>query len=137
MIGWFLIGIDKLVYPSSGGLQFGGIFKQEPVLRDLQQNFPWSRAVWARLIQKLGDAGAKVIVFDLVFAAESDGDAETEAGAWKNISDRVVIGYNINWTKTDQRNFVELQLPNPDVIAAHGTNSPVEDDRIGIRQCLG
>jgi adenylate cyclase len=96
----------------------------------LQQNFPWSRAVWARLIQKLGDAGAKVIVFDLVFAAPGPGDAELKQ-AMEKYGDRVVIGYNINWTKTDQRNFVELQLPNPDIITARGSNSPVEDRRLG------
>ena len=44
------------------------------MLKDLQNNFPWSRAVWARLIEKLSDAGAKVIVFDLVFASQNDGD---------------------------------------------------------------
>ena len=123
-----LIGIDKLVYdPADFGAQE---YQQEPTLALLQQNFPWSRAVWARLVQKLGDAGAKVIVFDLVFAAPGPGDAELKQ-ALEKYGDRVVIGYNINWTKTDQRNFVELQLPNPDVITTQGSNSPVEDPRLG------
>src|SRR5262249_52822682 len=59
-----LIGIDKPVYLSDFSDEE---LRAEPVLKSLQENFPWSRAVWARLIQKLGDAGAKVIVFDLVF----------------------------------------------------------------------
>jgi adenylate cyclase len=123
-----LIGIDKLVYdPADFSPEE---YQQEPTLALLQQNFPWSRAVWGRLIQKLGDAGAKVIVFDLVFAAAGPGDAELKQ-AIEKYRDRVVIGYNINWTKTDQRNYVELQLPNADVITAHGTNSPVEDLSLG------
>jgi len=42
-------------------------------LRD-KPPWPWSRAVHARLIEKLCDAGAKVIAIDLVFAAELEGD---------------------------------------------------------------
>src|ERR1017187_7311063 len=53
-----LIGIDKPVYSSDFS---DAELQREPVLRDLQRNFPWSRAVWARLIEKLDDAGAKVI----------------------------------------------------------------------------
>jgi adenylate cyclase len=123
-----LIGIDKLVYDPADFSSKD--YEEEPVLPLLQQNFPWSRAVWARLIQKLGDAGARVIVFDLVFAAPGPGDAELKQ-ALEKYGDRVVIGYNINWTKTDQRNYVELQLPNPDVFTAQGTNSPVEDPHLG------
>ena len=94
-----LIGIDKLVYdPADFSPQE---YQQEPTLALLQQNFPWSRAVWARLVQKLGDAGAKVIVFDLVFAAPGQGDAELQQ-ALEKYKDRVVIGYNINWTKVMQ-----------------------------------
>ena len=123
-----LIGIDKLVYdPADFSPEE---YRQEPSLALLQQNFPWSRAVWARLVQKLGDAGAKVIVFDLVFAAPGPGDAELKQ-ALEKYSDRIVLGYNINWTKTDQRDFVELQLPNPEVFDARGSKSPVEDPRIG------
>jgi len=123
-----LIGIDKLVYdPADFSPEE---YQQEPALALLQQNFPWSRAVWARLVQKLGDAGAKVIAFDLVFAAPGPGDAELKE-ALEKYGDRVVIGYNINWTKTDQRTFVELQLPNPDVLAARGSSSPVEDPHLG------
>src|SRR5690606_9919596 len=56
-----LIGIDKPVYTSEFS---DGDLQREPVLRHLQNNFPWSREVWARLIEKLGDAGAKVIIID-------------------------------------------------------------------------
>lgn len=123
-----LIGIDKPVFPTS---DFSAMeLQKEPVLRDLQENFPWSRNVWARLIEKLGDAGAKVIVFDLVFAAQTDNDAQIKQ-ALEKYKDRVIIGYNISETKTDRGIFEELELPNSTVIATSGTNSPVEDDRLG------
>ena len=124
-----LIGIDKPVYdPADFSAED---YQQEPTLKLLQQNYPWSRAVWARLVQKLGAAGAKVIAFDLVFLAPGEGDADFKQ-ALEKYGDHVVIGYNINLTKTDQRNFLELQLPNSDVFTAHGTNSPVEDPHLGF-----
>src|SRR5450432_2908669 len=122
-----LLGIDKPVYSSDFSDEE---LQREPVLRDLQKNFPWSRAVWARLIEKLGDAGAKVIVFDLVFAAPGEGDDELNH-ALEKYQDRVVIGYNINVGKTERGEFRELLLPSSSVLTAGATNSPVEDDRLG------
>jgi len=123
-----LIGIDKPVYsPTDFSAEE---LKAEPALALLQKNFPWSRAVWARLIEKLGDAGAKVIVLDLVFAASGDGDDELKQ-ALDKYKDRVVIGYNISDTGAERGNFRELQLPNASVLTTLGTKSPVEDDRLG------
>ncbi|MEJ0088164.1 MAG: adenylate/guanylate cyclase domain-containing protein [Limisphaerales bacterium] len=122
-----LIGIDKPVYSSDFS---DAELQREPVLRDLQSNFPWSRAVWARLIEKLAEAGAKVIVFDLVFAAPGEGDDALNQ-ALEKYKDRVVIGYNINVGKTERGEFRELLLPNSSVLTTDATNSPVEDDRLG------
>jgi adenylate cyclase len=122
-----LIGIDKPVYLSEFSDEE---LQQEPVLRHLQNNFPWSRAVWARLIEKLSDAGAKVIVFDLVFAASSEGDEQLRE-ALEKYRDRVVIGYNISVASTERGDFRELLLPNSSILSSAGTISPVEDDRLG------
>lgn len=122
-----LIGIDKPVYLSDFSDEE---LQREPVLRHLQNNFPWSRAVWARLIEKLAAAGAKVIVFDLVFAAPGEGDAELRQALEKH-QDRVVIGYNISVGNTERGEFRELQLPNLSILSPTGTNSAVEDDRLG------
>ena len=123
-----LIGIDKPIYAADFSDEQ---LQREPVLRHMQNNFPWSRAVWARLIEKLGDAGAKVMVFDLVFASESDGDEELRA-ALEKYKDRVVIGYNVSAAKTDRGDVRELQLPNPSVFTPLGTNSPTQDERLGF-----
>ena len=122
-----LIGIDKPIYAADFSEEE---LRQEPVLRHLQNTFPWSRAVWARLIEKLSDAGAKVIVFDLVFASQNEGDDELRR-ALDKYKDRVVIGYNISVTKTDRGDLKELQLPNSSVLTTGETNSPVADDRLG------
>jgi adenylate cyclase len=122
-----LIGIDKPVYSSDFS---DAELQSEPVLRDLQNNFPWSRAVWARLVEKLSAAGAKVIVFDLVFAAPGEGDDELNR-ALEKYKDRVVIGYDINLSKTERGEFGELLLPNSTVLTTGATNSPVEEDRLG------
>jgi adenylate cyclase len=122
-----LIGIDKPVYSSDFSDEE---LRREPVLRDLQNTFPWSRAVWARLIEKLADAGAKVIVFDLVFAPPGEGDDELHH-ALEKYQDHVVIGYDINVGKTERGEFKELMLPNSSVLTSRATNSPVEDDRLG------
>jgi adenylate cyclase len=122
-----LIGIDKPVYASDFS---DDELQREPVLRNLQNNFPWSRAVWARLIEKLSDAGAKVIVFDLVFASQGEGDDELHQ-ALEKYKDRVVIGYNINVSKTERGDIRELLLPNSTVMTPAGANSAVEDGRLG------
>ncbi|MEY2465576.1 MAG: adenylate cyclase, partial [Verrucomicrobiota bacterium] len=122
-----LIGIDKPVYLSDfSETELQG----EPVLRHLQKNFPWSRAVWARLVEKLAEAGAKVIVIDVVFATTNDGDDEFKQ-VLEKYKDRVVIGYNISEGETDRVDLRELQLPSESVLVPQGTNSAVEDDRLG------
>jgi adenylate cyclase len=122
-----LIGIDKPVYLSDFSDEE---LQGEPVLRLLQKDYPWSRAVWARLIEKLSDAGAKVIVFDIVFNTPREGDEELRR-ALEKYQDRVVIGYYINDANTDRGNVLELQLPYSSVLTSAGTNSLVEDDRLG------
>lgn len=123
-----MIGVDKQVYGPTDFNQEE--IKEEPTLSLLQTNFPWSRAVWARLIQKLGDAGAKVMVFDFVFAAPGQGDEELKQ-ALEKYGDRVVIGYNIIDTHTEQRGFGELQLPTSDIFTPRTGNFPVKDPRLG------
>ncbi len=123
-----LIGIDK---PSYGSDFSDEELAQEPVLRELQGSFPWSRAVWARLIEKLSDAGAKVIALDLVFATEGDGDDQLQQQLEQH-RDRVVIGYHINVSETGRGNFRELLLPHPGLMAYDTPEQLVEDDRAGF-----
>src|SRR4051812_44429907 len=85
-----LIGIDR---PSYAQEILESEAQSDVVQAALRRNFPWSRVVWAALIEKLGNAGAKVIVIDLVFANPGDGDDALKA-ALENFKERVVIGCN-------------------------------------------
>src|SRR5439155_10080077 len=62
-----------------------------PALQLMQQPWPWDRRVYAAVLEKLMDAGAKVVVFDFVFASETEGDDDF-AQALQKYKDHVVIG---------------------------------------------
>lgn len=62
-----------------------------PALQLMQQPWPWDRRVYAAVLDKLMGAGAKVVVFDFVFASETDGD-DVFAQALQQYKNRVVIG---------------------------------------------
>jgi adenylate cyclase len=62
-----------------------------PTLQLMQQPWPWDRKVYADVLEKLMGAGAKVVVFDFVFASETEGD-DAFAQALQKYKDRVVIG---------------------------------------------
>ncbi len=62
-----------------------------PTLQKMQQPWPWDRSVYAAILEKLVNAGAKVVMFDFVFASETDGD-DVFAKALEKYKDHVVIG---------------------------------------------
>lgn len=70
------LGIDEASI-SLSGLDQAQIAQSE-VLPLMQQRFPWNRRVWAATIDRLADAGVKLIVLDLLFGQPSnDSDADT------------------------------------------------------------
>ena len=84
--------------------------------------FPWSREVWARLLDRLFESGARLVIFDLLFNPPNEGDQIFRA-ALDRYRDRVVIGANF-----DLENGNELVLPNADLIPP-----PAQyDDRVGF-----
>ena len=125
-----LIGIDRPVYEPS---DFDAdALQRSPILRELQKkSFPWSRTVWAELIERLAAAGAKVIAFDLVFAAPDEGDDALRQALEKH-QDKVVIGWSINPEKTDRGVVLQLLTPNGAVLAAPNTDALVQDERMGF-----
>src|SRR6266853_4225506 len=108
-----LIGIDRPVYDPADFDQ--ETLQRVPVLRELQKTFPWSRTVWAELIQKLAGAGAKVIAVDLVFASPNEGDEALRLALEKH-KEKVVIGCSLSPQKTDRGNVLQLVTPNHDVL---------------------
>ena len=62
-----------------------------PTLQAMRHPWPWDRSVFAAILEKLMSAGAKVVLFDIVFASETEGD-DTLAKDLQKYKDRVVIG---------------------------------------------
>jgi CHASE2 domain-containing sensor protein len=83
--------------------------------------FPWSREVWARLLDRLFASGARLVIFNMLFSPPNEGDQVFRA-ALDRYRDRVVISTNF-----DSENGNKLVLPNADLIPppAH------YDDRVG------
>ncbi|PYK28672.1 MAG: hypothetical protein DME52_00065 [Verrucomicrobia bacterium] len=72
--------------------------------------WPWSREVWAVLLDRLFGAGARLVVFDLLFNTRNDGDPEFHA-ALDRYHDKVVMGANF-----DTENGVQAITPNDSLI---------------------
>ncbi len=68
--------------------------EKSPTLRLMKAGWPWNRAVHAATIDRLANAGAKAIVFDMVVPGPRAGDAAFRA-ALDQYADRVVIGSNL------------------------------------------
>jgi adenylate cyclase len=107
-----------------------------PTLQKMQQPWPWDRSVYAAILEKLMDAGAKVVMFDFVFASETDGDDEF-AKALQKYQDRVVIGEMFadeqgieSSTKKLTTPNSRLLLPGTESIAGLVTIWPDRDDAI-------
>lgn len=87
-----------------------------------EKPFPWSREVWAILLDRLFAAGARAVMFDLVFNPPNEGDAMFRA-ALERHRDRVVLGANFDLS----RDIPQAVVPNPSLIP----EAPLKDDRVG------
>jgi adenylate cyclase len=65
-----------------------------PALQKMRQAYPWSRGVYAELVDRLCQAGARLIIFDLTFDPDREGNDEFRA-ALDRYRERVVIGADI------------------------------------------
>ena len=84
--------------------------------------FPWSREIWARLLDRLFESGARLVIFDLIFSVPNEGD-ELFRAALDRYRDRLVIGGIF-----DLENGNAFVGPNADLIPP-----PAQyDDRIGF-----
>jgi CHASE2 domain-containing sensor protein len=87
-------------------------------LRLMSRRFPWSREVYGLILERLVQAGARVVAFDLTFPGPSDDDSKFRA-ALDRYADHVVIGSN----------FVDGTLTRPSDTLIEQT-SPI-NNRIG------
>jgi adenylate cyclase len=87
-----------------------------------EKPYPWSRELWALLLDRLFDAGARVVIFDIIFSPPNNGDSIFHA-ALDRYRDKVVLGANF-----DMANAAQAVMPNNALI------SPPQllDDRVGF-----
>jgi adenylate cyclase len=87
-----------------------------------EQPFPWSREVWALLLDRLFAAGARLVMFDMIFSPPNDGDPAFHA-ALDRYRDKVVLGANFDVQKVEQ-----TVTPNDALIPP----PQLQDDRVGF-----
>jgi adenylate cyclase len=87
-----------------------------------EKPFPWSREVWALLLDRLFAAGARVVIFDMIFSPPNDGDLAFHT-ALDRYHDKVVLGANF-----DMANSAQAVTPNNTLIPP----PQLEDDRVGF-----
>jgi adenylate cyclase len=87
-----------------------------------ERPYPWSREVWALLLDRLFGAGARLVMFDIIFSPPNEGDPAFHA-AVDRYHDKVVLGANF-----DMQNAAQAITPNDTLI------SPPQllDDRVGF-----
>jgi adenylate cyclase len=121
-----LVGIDRPSYEDEIFPEEGA---KDPTLQALRGRFPWSRKVFAAIVEKLGAAGAKLIILDLVFGAEAEGDQELRA-ALDKYADKVLIGSNINLVETDRGTLDQLIGPSTSLLPLTYETTAM-DSRVG------
>jgi adenylate cyclase len=89
--------------------------------------FPWSREVWALLLDRLFQAGARVVIFDLIFSPPNEGDPAFRA-ALDRYRDKVVVGANFDLSNVGEKGGMTKNItPNSSLIP----DPQMEDDRVG------
>jgi adenylate cyclase len=92
-----------------------------PALQLMLEPWPWDRSVYAAILEKLMAAGAKVVMFDFVFASQTEGD-DVFARALQKYEDRVVIGEWFSDEQGTDNSTKKLITPN-DRLLLPGTES--------------
>ena len=87
-----------------------------------ERPYPWSREVWALLLDRLFGAGARIVMFDIIFSPPNDGDPAFHA-ALDRYHDKVVLGANF-----DMQNAAQAVTPNDTLIPP----PQLLDDRVGF-----
>jgi adenylate cyclase len=89
-----------------------------------EKPFPWSREIWALLLDRLFEAGARLVMFDMIFSPPNDGDPAFHA-ALDRYHDKVVVGANF-----DLQNAGKPQAVTPNAVLIPPPQ--LLDDRVGF-----
>jgi len=87
------VGVDEKL-DIDRGFELGlGDVKEKRALELMSSKFPWPREIYGLILERLIQAGAKVVIFDLTFPTSTEGD-EPFRDSLDRFRDRVVIGSN-------------------------------------------
>ncbi|HEY0367985.1 MAG TPA: adenylate/guanylate cyclase domain-containing protein, partial [Chthoniobacterales bacterium] len=97
-------------------------------LHAMKKQWPWSREVYGLVLERVLDAGAKVVLFDLTFPTPMTGD-EPFRRALEKYHDRVVLGSNFVYSEKADGNSSVITDSQP----SESLIPPISprDDRIG------
>src|ERR1700730_6127305 len=92
-----------------------------------EKAFPWSREVWALFLDRMFAAGARLVMFDVIFSPPNVGDPPFRA-ALDRYRDKVVIGANFDFSNVGEVGGAAVNIPpNTSLIP----EAPMMDDRVG------
>jgi adenylate cyclase len=85
----------------------------EPILTLMKTRFPWNRKIYAATVEKLLDAGAKLVILDLAFAEPSDDpDADQAlADVAERYKNRVVLASV--WAPIESMQGIQMTIVEP------------------------
>src|SRR6266480_4047712 len=89
--------------------------------------YPWSRELWGLLLDRLFQAGARLVMFDIVFDKSKEGD-EIFRAALDRYRDKVVIGGNFDLSQVRQLGGMTVNVPPADSLIPP---PQMQDDRVG------
>jgi signal transduction histidine kinase len=99
-------------------------------LQLMTKPWPWDREVYALILERLVDAGAKVVAFDCLFPAPGPGD-DTFRSALDRFKSKVVIGSNfVSPENVDRALRIPSSYESPAETVIPKTALP--DDRVGF-----
>jgi len=119
----------RLVYLSidPASIQLDQLFPDEidasPALRKMREGWQWPRDVYAQILDRLVEAGARMVVFDLLFPTEAKGDAAF-CRALDRHAGKVVIGSSYVIVNNATGHGASLSEPSSSLIPLRSTTDP-------------
>jgi adenylate cyclase len=92
-----------------------------------EHGYPWSRELWGLLLDRLFQAGARLVMFDIVFDKPKEGD-EIFRAALDRYRDKVVIGANFDMSQVRQQGPMTVNVPPAESLIP---SPQMQDDRVG------
>ncbi|HAM70404.1 MAG TPA: hypothetical protein DCM86_02035 [Verrucomicrobiales bacterium] len=106
-----------------------GAAPRDHVVEMISGRFPWSREVWAVAVERLLQAGARVVGLDLVLNGPAEGDAELRR-VLDTYTNRVVLGAAFTILNSDRGGTETLEFPSSTLIDPT-LRHPGSDPRVG------